>query len=180
MRHATVFTGHRIDAPDRPEPRFPADLAPVAARAIAARLRPGRAVSSASNGADILFIEACCAAHVPCDIVLPFPAAEFVGRSVRSDAPGDWQARFRAIWRETPAERRHVLPASPEQNPYDACNDAILKIARDTGLPCRLVALWDGKGGDGAGGTAGMVRKARASGMEVEIIAPGKLQSDRR
>ena len=60
-----LFSGHMVDAPDRAEPRFPAEKEGIAARAIAAALDqlgagPGDlALAQAANGGDLLFLEAC-------------------------------------------------------------------------------------------------------------------------
>src|SRR5262245_22211836 len=37
-RQVILFSGHMVDAPDRPTPRFPADKEPIAARRIAGAL----------------------------------------------------------------------------------------------------------------------------------------------
>ena len=38
-----------------------------------------------------------------------------------------------------------------------------------------LIALWDGKGGDGDGGTEHMVKVAKEKGAKVKIIDTNKL-----
>ena len=56
-----AFSGHMIDAPDRPQPRFPASLeyeVALALRAQAAAYRSSIGFSQAACGADILFLEA--------------------------------------------------------------------------------------------------------------------------
>lgn len=173
MSKVILFTGHRIDASGRPKPRFPTARAQHAARAIAAVI-PDDAqfgLSSAANGGDILFLEACAARAIPCHIILPFPAEEFLSRSVATDAPGDWEARFYHLWSDTPADHRHILKAAEGTNPYAACNDALLAVADKLGAP-EVIALWGGETGDCPGGTADLVTKARARGWPVTVIAP--------
>lgn len=173
MSRFILFTGHRIDAPDRLKPRFPASHAPYAAQAIAAGI-PDDAqtgLSSAANGGDILFLEASAARAIPCHIILPFPPEEFLRRSVATDAPGGWEARFRRLWSDTPTDRRHILSVPEGANPYATCNDALLTLADALGAP-EVIALWDGQTGDGPGGTADLVAKARARGWPVTVIAP--------
>ncbi len=41
------------------------------------------------------------------------------------------------------------------------------------GMHMTLIALWDGKGGDGAGGTEHMVKEAGAKGAVVRVIGMG-------
>jgi hypothetical protein len=99
-----AFSGHMIDHPGRPLPRFPADIeARVAAalRDTVAALGPSIGFAQAACGADILFLEAMQDAGMQTQIVLPFPAAEFVRSSV-AFAGEQWIARFeRALARAT-------------------------------------------------------------------------------
>ena len=63
-RKVALFSGHMIDAPDRPKPRFPADKEPIAARAIAAALADldigpqDLSICGGACGGDLLFAEA--------------------------------------------------------------------------------------------------------------------------
>lgn len=173
MSNLAPFTGHRVDAPDRPAPRFPASRVAAAALAMTEALPPGTrlGVSSAANGGDILFLEACTARAIPCHIVLPFPAEDFVRRSVATDSPGDWEARFHSLWSATPETRRHVLSLPEGTDPFAACNDALLTMAARLGSPA-VIALWDGREADGPSGTADLVAKARTRGWPVTVIAP--------
>jgi len=173
MTLQVLFSGHRVDAPDRPVPRFPATHAAEAASAISASLPRGEftGLSSASNGGDILFLEACAARAMSCHIILPFPSDEFLRRSVATEAPGDWEARFRRLWDATPDVRRHVLTPQDSANPYAVCNDALLSLAAEQSQPW-VIALWDGQSGDGSGGTADLVAQARARNWPVTVIRP--------
>ena len=173
MTRTVLFSGHRIDAPDRPVPRLPPERIAKAARAISAALpeETFTGLSSASNGGDILFLEACAARDAPFHIVLPFPPEEFLRRSVATDAPGDWEARFRRLWDASPDEHRHILPQHEGANPYTACNDALLALAATHGEPM-VIALWDGQKGDGPGGTADLVAQAHARTWPVTVLRP--------
>jgi hypothetical protein len=173
MSSAVLFTGHRVDASDRPTPRFPVACAATAARDIANALPQdaGNGISSAANGGDILFLEACVARAIPCHIILPFPPEEFLRRSVATEAPGGWEAKFHHLWSNTPTDRRHILTVPKGTNPYAACNDALLALADELGAP-EIIALWDGQTGDGPGGTADLIAKARAKGWPVTVITP--------
>ena len=62
MPSVLIFSGHRIDAPDRLKARFPARVENAVSKAIGKainELSPSYAIASASNGGDILFLEAC-------------------------------------------------------------------------------------------------------------------------
>jgi len=176
MRSTVLFTSHRIDAPGRPTLRFPAARAPNAAQAIANALPQdaGIGISSAANGGDILFLEACAARAIPCHIILPFPPEDFLRRSVATDAPGEWEARFQRLWSATPTDNRHILTVPEGANPYAACNDTLLAHAAKLGSP-HVIALWDGNTGGGPGGTSDLVAKARARDWPVTVIAPNTL-----
>jgi len=173
MSPAVLFTGHRIDTLDRPTPRFSAARAATAAQAIAKALPrvAGIGISSAANGGDILFLEACAVRQIPCHIILPFSPDEFLRRSVTTNAPGHWEARFHRLWSVTPTDHRHILTVREGANPYVTCNDALLTRAAELGTP-QVIALWDGNTGDGPRGTADLVAHSRACGWPVTMIAP--------
>jgi adenylate cyclase len=99
-----AFSGHMIDHPQRAVPRFPAHLEAAVAAALRERIAafgPAIGYAQAACGADILFLEAMQDAGMQTQIVLPFPAAEFVGTSV-SFAGDAWTGRFeRALARAT-------------------------------------------------------------------------------
>ena len=173
MNSVVIFTGHRVDAPDRPNPRFPAARAAPAAQAIAKALPYDATlgISSAANGGDILFLEACAARAIPCQIILPFPPEDFLHLSVATAAPGDWEARFSRLWLNTPADHRHILTVPEGASPYAACNDALMAHAAELGTP-QVIVLWDGNTGDGPGGTSDLVAKARTRGWPITVIAP--------
>lgn len=166
----TAFSGHRIDDPGRPTPRFPDARIPAVRAWISARVAPGDlCLSSLANGADILFAEACRSAGADHHIVLPSGPYRFIETSVRTEADGDWVARFRAIWDATPARRRHVLGTTDD---YDACNRALIAMALEAAAPRRLLAVWDGIDTGRPGGTGSMVALAREAGLEIETVDP--------
>jgi hypothetical protein len=169
MPRVVIFSGHRIDAPSRPEPRFPASREQAVRDWIRSRLRPGDiGISSLADGGDILFAEACRAAGLVHHLVLPLPLDAFLATSVT--APGDWQDRFHRIWGATQPTHRTVLQ-DPGEAPFDACNRAMIALGQTCPPPRLLLALWDGLAGR-PGGTASMVALAREAGMDVETFDP--------
>jgi len=91
-----AFTGHMIDAHDRPVPRFPARLEHDVAQAIVSRVHGWNApvvYSSMANGGDLLFVEAALASAAEVNVVLPFKREEFVRTSV-APAGEHWIRRF--------------------------------------------------------------------------------------
>ena len=172
-----------IDTPDRREPRFPASLERAASARIARAVTPyaARSVSgervlgfaSGARGGDILFHEQCRTHGIDTVIVLPFPPEVFVGTSVQGAAGGDWERRFWDLWNATPEARRECLSLPESNDAYDACNTRILELARNNGN-VHLIALWDGKGGDGPGGTADLVARVQATDTP-DIFSPASL-----
>lgn len=182
MIDAVIFTGHMIDLPGRPEPRFPPALEEGAAAAIRGALvetrasMPGEKVgyASAARGGDILFHEEARKLGLRTVIVLPFAPELFETTSVAGLAEGEWVERFHALLAEEPQACINLnLPRSSEV--YALCNTRMVELARAHGA-YHLIALWDGEGGDGPGGTADLVRKAETDGDKPHIIRPADLR----
>ena len=178
-----VFTGHMVDLPDRETPRFPPHLEATAAKEIALRVdnaveRFGEdliGIASAARGGDILFHEECRSRGLRTQIVLPFAPEVFEDTSVAGVPSGDWVDRFRKLWNGTSANEREVLALPRSNKAFSICNNRIVEIARQRGA-FHLIALWDGKSGDGPGGTADLVARARHLGDRPDIIAPQDLK----
>lgn len=172
-RQVLLFSGHMIDAPDRAEPRFPAAAELLAAKAIGSALDTldagpnDLALCQAAAGGDLLFLEACQARGLRCQVLLPFAPAEFIQRSVLPSADGQaWRRRFETALNHADTAVR-VMPdeLGPEPDgvdPFERCNLWLLYTALASGLTrVRFVALWNGGGGDGPGGTAHMMTEVQ-------------------
>jgi class 3 adenylate cyclase len=172
-----VFAGHMIDRPDRAAPRFPPELEEPVRRAVRARLEEidaGFGYSSAACGADILFVEAMHERGAETHIVLPYNKPQFKEDSV-DFAGGAWSARCdlaldRATEVSTASEQR--MEGGGMSFEYTNLLLEGLATIRARQLETELVplAVWDGREGDGAGGTASIVAHWRAKGHAVEII----------
>ena len=105
---------------------------------------------------------------------LPFEPEEFIEQSV-SFAGDDWVERFHHI-KNHPQVKIHLqgehLGSVPMgENPFERNNLWALSSGLIYGIDrLRLVVLWDGKGGDGPGGTGDMVQKVRKLGGIVEHL----------
>lgn len=177
-RRALLFTGHMVDLPARPHPRFPPHMEAGASHEIAAAMdrRLERvdaadviAISSLARGGDILFQEHAGARRLASYIVLPFEPQVFLQKSVAGVPTGDWEERFWRIWNRTPLEQREVMPVSAGGNPYAACNQRQLEIAQRSADELAVIALFEGTA-DGAGGTQDLIERARAAGGHVDVI----------
>lgn len=144
-------------------------------RAIAA-IAPTWAIASAARGGDILFLESCRRREIRTTIVLPFPVAEFERQSVSGVGNGHWERRFRKLVSAAGPSQVVQIDTAGAPHPFRACNEAMLDLARGSDPTPTLLALWDGKDGDGPGGTAEMVDAIRRLGGEVIVIAPASLQ----
>jgi hypothetical protein len=182
-RRALLFTGHMVDLPSRPRPRFPPRMEAAAAHEIAAAMDRKLehvgvgdvvAISSLARGGDILFQEHAAGRRLACYVVLPFEPSVFLEKSVAGVATGDWEGRFWRIWNRTPAEQREVMSVPADDNPYAACNQHQLEIARQRADEIALIALSDGTA-DGAGGTQDLIERARAAGGQVDVIDAKRL-----
>jgi hypothetical protein len=182
-RKVFLFSGHMIDAPGRPNPRFPPACEPVAREAIQNILAQHDAgpadvaISSGACGGDLLFAEAVLARGARLEIYLPFEPGEFARGSV-DFAGGDWHARFEAACARAgvhlmPRERP---PLAEGEDAYERTNLWMLEAARRWGGDkVTFVCLWNGQAGDGPGGTGDLMRKVREQGGDSEWLDTRKL-----
>lgn len=179
-RHVFLFSGHMIDRAERAEARFPAAMEPRVQAALAAKLdelamgAEDLAITSGACGGDILFIEQCLARGTRVQMCLPFAVPEFIQRSVAFAGEG-WQKRFNTIKQQQQVKSipmaDHLGPAPEGVNAYARNNRWMLYTALAHGPEkVRFVALWNGRKGDGEGGTEDMVNTVRRYSGEVHIL----------
>jgi hypothetical protein len=179
-----VFSGHRIDAPDRAQPRFPAASEGEAETMIRAALEdelrlagedPIEGIAGGASGGDILFHEVCRDLGIPTRLLLALPKELFAAASVQ-DAGPDWMERYRVLCAQLDPtvlatdERmpRWLAPREDEYGIWQRNNLWMLHNALSrSDADVTLIVLWDGKGGDGPGGTADMVRLGESRGVRV-------------
>ncbi len=181
-----VFAGHMIDAPDRAQnrQRFPTDLAPIVGEAIGKILSEKRVqigFSSAAAGGDILFAEQLFERKGEIHLVLTGPVKGFRERSVEYLKDSVWVQRFdEVINRAASVALASNHHPSEDSETYQfgmlvMCGLAG-KFAAQIGLDLFALALWDGKPGDGGGGTADFVQfwnnfnRSARSGEKVPVI----------
>ncbi len=188
-----LFSGHMIDAPDRKQPRFPADKEPIAAAAITKALddlgatAADLALTQGASGGDILFAEAAIARGMKVQLLLPLPEPEFITASVLPATNGDdWRKRFLAL-RDNPLclpprvmpDELGPLPRDShgnELNAFERCNLWLLNSALACGIKrTRFICLWNGSGGDGPGGTQHMVDEVKRRTGQVTWLDTRKM-----
>lgn len=183
MAPVLVFTGHMVDAPDRPAPRFPAALEDRAREALSQRiaaLAPMAAYGSAACGADILCLEAARATGAETHIVLPFPADDFRRASVDFAGP-DWGRRYdECLARADSVTVASDHRASGSAATFEYANLVLtgLGCLRAKGLDTALHALvaWDRSAPGAAGGAASQVALWRERGIAVAEVDLGALR----
>lgn len=182
---ALLFSGHMIDAPDRKIPRFPPTMESVARKAIAERLDAisaggdDLAICSGACGGDLIFAEAALARGLSVEVYLPFGVDTFAQHSV-DFAGEDWRRRFDAV---LASSALHLMPTerpllTEGQDPYEQVNLWMLEAAARVGADkVVFIALWNGQGGDGPGGTQHMLDTVRREKGQVHWIDTTQLWS---
>jgi tetratricopeptide (TPR) repeat protein len=193
--HVLLFTGHRVDDPGRPAPRFPPDKVDTARQEIRAAIdaaiqrRPGERIigmAGAASGGDILFHEECHARGIATTIFLALPQGDYAAASV-SSAGAEWTRKYYDLLGKTPFRILQPTEDLPKwlahrtgYSVWQRNNLWVLHNALANGSSrVTLIALWNGKAGDGPGGTAHMVEEIGRRGGEVVRIGLGTVFPNR-
>ena len=173
-----AVSGHMVDSPDRPRPRFPPDQVPRVEAEVRSALDgwdvgPGTTVvSGGARGADVIAGEQALARGARVKLVLALPPDEFERRSVALSGT-DWAARFRRLLQH--AEVEVVGSRGDADDVFECANTRIIEVARALGggRP-RALVVWDGNAGDGPGGTSDFVERLGYDALDenVRVIDP--------
>ena len=177
-----LFSGHMVDAPTRPRPRFPPAMVARATAEIervldGLKAGPGDiALTQGAAGGDLIFAEACIKRGVRMQFLLPLPEPDFIDASVLPSSDGvAWRERYYALKAQL-VEPARVMPVElgplpADANAFERCNLWLLYSALSYGPDkVRFVCLWDGAGGDGPGGTKHMVEEVKRRTGQVSWI----------
>jgi hypothetical protein len=178
--HSLLFTGHMIDSTDRAQPRFPPWAESRARSAIRERVagiawtEPGPTIglAGAASGGDLLFHEICEELAIPTLILLALPVDGFLIASVAPAGPA-WVERFGALLERRGREELHIMRSEDgllegqTSNIWQRANLWMIEQAVNLAPERALLALWDGKAGDGPGGTEHFLQIAQKSGIRV-------------
>lgn len=174
-----VFAGHMIDRSGRPQPRFPPERESDVAERIRRQiddLNVGFGVCTAACGSDLLFIEGMVESGRDVKVVLPWKEEDFIRSSVNFGPNRDWTDRFHAALRKAASVTFLSQQTEPRDSQlgYEYLNRCIqgLALMRANELGAKLVplAVYDGKGGDGPGGTSSFVGFWKKHGYKPAII----------
>lgn len=185
-----LFTGHRVDAPNRPTPRFPAAREKQARQMIWEAITQEQAkangkmlgIAGAASGGDILFHEVCEELGIPSQMYLVLPKSDYVKASV-AEGGATWVERFNRLYDKLKPKTlgdSEALPRwlrmKPDYSIWQRSNlwmlHHALYISQDH---LTLIALWNGSTGDGPGGTADMVQRAQNRGATFIPLDARKL-----
>jgi hypothetical protein len=178
--HALLFTGHMIDQAGRAHARFPASAESGARSAIHnaitaitwAQSGTTIALAGAASGGDLLFQECCEELGIATMVLLALPRDEFEAESVAPAGPG-WVKRYHALLDRIAPDRLHVMEGGdglmegPSDNVWQRANLWMIEKASALAPERALLALWDGKTGDGPGGTEHFLQVARQCGIRI-------------
>jgi hypothetical protein len=182
-----VSSGHMIDLPDRPNPRFPPAKEDVVRARLAQQLESWGirandvAICGGARGSDILFAELCLERGAHVRLLIALPEEEFLEESVRLP-DSDWEQRYFAL-RHHPQvetcfqdEHQEVLPQ--DTSPFARNHLWIINTARAEATPGNLYAIlvWDAQPtGDGPGGTSHFAAAIQQLGGHLAVINPTTL-----
>lgn len=170
-----------IDAPGRKEPRFPASIENAVRQRIKDEIRhiknnsklPLTGIAGGACGGDILFHEVCIEMDIPTEMHLALPYDSFIKKSV-AFAGENWVSRFDRLYNSLPVyilHSQHLVSQPVDPVVWEECNLQMLRKALIyDGYNMILIALWNGKDGDGPGGTDQMVTEAQEKDAHVIII----------
>ena len=187
-----LFTGHRVDAPDRSTPRFPPAKEMEARAMILEAVKREKenpngqlfGISGGASGGDILFHEVCEDLGIPSQMYLVLPKSDYVKASVADGGPG-WVERFNRLFDKFQPkilsdsdQLPRWLRAKKDYSIWQRSNLWMLHNALFLSQDhLTLIALWNGATGDGPGGTEDMVKRAQDRGARFILLDARKLVS---
>jgi hypothetical protein len=168
------------DAPDRPAARFPESEVGRVRGEVAAVLGAWSLgthdllICGAARGGDLIAATAARSLGATVWALLAHPAEIFAQGSVAGSDP-NWLHEFWGLLQHTPSWQLGDIPESASRSDvYAATNEWMLATAarQAHGTPPNLLAIWDGTGAGGTGGTADMVAEAKHHHATLHIINP--------
>jgi hypothetical protein len=131
-------------------------------------------ITGGARGTDLIVAEEGLARGARILVCLALPPEEFEQRSV--ELPGsDWVDRFRRVLRAAEVRQLSDQPgAAPGDDVFARANRWMVEIATALNPKPHAVIVWDGKQGDGPGGTRDLVHRLGANrpGPRICVIDP--------
>ncbi|MEX3846240.1 TIR domain-containing protein [Paraburkholderia sp. BR10879] len=173
-----VYFGHMVDAPGRPIPRFPASKVGALVNAVRSKIQSYGLLcgyGQAARGTDLIVLQVLLDRGSPAEVVLPMPMEDFFALSVGEK----WKDRFEVVRRSAcvhfaePVRKRRPTNEELEQAFAEANREVMRRateFARRLDSTPIVLAVWDGREGDGPGGTADAVELWQQAGYDVDLI----------
>jgi hypothetical protein len=180
FRRVVVASGHMTDLPGRRSPRFPESAVPQVRREVGERLdawglgADDLLICGGSRGADLVIATEARRRAATVWVLLARPDPSFEADSVAGADPA-WTDTFRDMLQRTPSwDATQIGVAADDDDLYARTNTWLLDVAtaQQGDEPVHVVAVWDGRSGDGPGGTADLVAQAQRRGMLVDVVRP--------
>jgi len=180
-----IFSGHMVDSPSRSEPRFPPEIEEQVRARLKEELESAGVdigFASAACGADIIFHEVLGELGGESHVVLPYGREEFLATSV--GRPGSaWARRFESVLEGAKQVNQASLHRLEDDGlSHEYANMVLLGQAMNAAemLSADLVAVavWDGREGDGPGGTGSNVSRWRSMGLDVRVVDTTEMVGD--
>jgi hypothetical protein len=174
-----LATGHMVDLPERVPPRFPADQVPrvtAEVREVLAAWQVGAdstVVCGGARGADLIVAEEALARGARVVLCLALPPEKFTRRSVY--VPGtDWAARFHQVAGRAEVRVLGSGDGGELDDVFARTNAWMVDVARSIDAHPYAIVVWDGRSGDGPGGTSDMIGRLGGQGSDsrVRVIDP--------
>lgn len=175
-----LFSGHMIDAADRPEERFSERMTVAASDRISSLLdelgasEEDTGLCGGACGGDLLFASACLEREMNLEIHIPFLEPDFLDVSVNFAGP-KWTNLYYEV-KNNLRTRIHEMPVEYVETPqgvskFEWNNQWLIKSALSCGSESvHFIFLWNGARGDGRGGTDGMYNLVRQFTDAVSVI----------
>lgn len=185
-----AFSGHMIDKPGRPTPRFPFTDEPKVVELIRNHLDEvsiDYGFASAACGGDLIFLEEVLNQGGEIVVVLPCAIDEFKQACLDGFdcwRPETWSERFEHVLKRAKGGAIVLSEQSASDNSVasECCNRIVAGLATQHAefldASVNLLALWDGHAGDAWGGTASLVAFAGEKDLPVQILSPPSAAPD--
>ena len=185
MPRVAVFAGHMVDAAGRDPARFPETLVPRVKREIRAWLDLQDievGFASAACGSDLLFLEALLERGGEAHVILPYDEESYCRDSVAVSGKV-CSDRFQHVLHgpnRAVVQQLSGRPLKFGEVAYDYASQILhglaIMHAEQLSTELRRLAVWDGKPGEGPGGTTDVVNHWSRLGHPIDVIPVPEVQ----
>lgn len=181
-----VFAGHMIDRPDRLTTRFPPELVSQVKESIKSELEKRNCrigYAGAACGSDLLFHDVIQDLGGESYVVLPYKEEQFVPDCVDYLEGDFWKKKFQDVIKRA-TDVYVISPHGPLSGgvSFAYANNVLDGLARlkaaQFGKPLERLVVWDGRPGDGPGGTHDIVRGWQEEDLPVTVIDINRFLTD--